>query len=110
MFNKTCKECGTEFQAKKVEAKFCCQQCRLTFNNRRRDRGAILYDILMNCRYDREKALKVFGTNNVAKIMSEMATGWKAQDDQSNQRPSKTWQSASAAREAIGTTRSINFV
>ena len=110
MYKKTCKECGKAFEAKKAEAKFCSQKCRLTFNNRRRDRGAVLYDILMNCRFNRDAAARVFGTNNVNRVMSEMATGWRAQDVQSNSRPERTWQGASAAREAIGTLRSVTYL
>lgn len=107
MYNKTCKECGTEFTAKKIEAKFCCQQCRLAFNNRRRDRGAVLYDVLMNCRYDRDVAQQVFGTNDLRKIMSDLAAGWAAEDSGRSQR--KTWQGAGAAKEAMGTLRSVRI-
>jgi hypothetical protein len=110
MYNKTCKECGAAFTAKKVEAKFCGQQCRLKFTNRRRDRGALLYDVLMNCRYDRAAAKEIFGTNNVNEIMSQIATGWKAMDEQSNSRPTSTWQGCGVTRETIGTLRSVTYL
>jgi len=38
----------------------------------------------MNCRYDRAAAKEILGTNNVNEIMSQIATGWKAMDEQSN--------------------------
>lgn len=48
-----CKECGSP---KSERAIFCCQRCRLRFNNRRMLRGAELYDIFMAMRFDRERA------------------------------------------------------
>lgn len=43
----TCIECGTTFKAQRYDADFCCTAHRNAFNNRRRDRGAILYDLAM---------------------------------------------------------------
>ena len=107
MFNKICKECGSEFTAKKAEAKFCAQACRLAFNNRRRDRGAISYDVLMNCRYNRDTAKDVFGTNDIRAIMSDLAAGWAATDCK---RPAKkTWQGPGSAKDAMGTTRGVTI-
>lgn len=40
---------------KKTRRKFCNQQCRKSFNNRRATRGALLYDLCMKWRKDREK-------------------------------------------------------
>lgn len=44
--NRLCQECGQPFQATQP-ALFCGRVCRVTFNNRRRARGAMLYDFLM---------------------------------------------------------------
>ena len=39
---------------KKAWAKFCSQQCRKAFNNRRMSRGALIYDLAMTYRKDRK--------------------------------------------------------
>ena len=51
-----CKECDEAFPSSRCDAKFCGQACRTSFTNRRRDRGAVLYDLFMACRYDRDAA------------------------------------------------------
>ena len=53
-----CRECGEVFEARKSDAHFCSASCRKTFNNRRMTRGALLYDLFMAMRYDREPAKK----------------------------------------------------
>jgi hypothetical protein len=55
-FQRECDECFSIYTAKKDTSKFCCTKCRKTFNNRRAQRGALLYDALMAVRYDREAA------------------------------------------------------
>lgn len=47
-YSGTCLECGKAFSGKRQPAKFCCHACRVAFTNRRRDRGAILYDMVMS--------------------------------------------------------------
>jgi hypothetical protein len=47
MRSKVCRECGQPFQAKSMNAGFCATACRASFNRRRRDRGAELYDFVM---------------------------------------------------------------
>lgn len=42
-----CRECGKGFTSRQYTAMFCCAPCRATFNKRRRDRGAELYDVYM---------------------------------------------------------------
>lgn len=53
---RTCQECGDKYVAKKPSSKFCSTGCRKIFNNRRAQRGALLYDAFMSLRYDREAA------------------------------------------------------
>lgn len=56
LYAKTCTECGAEFTTPVKTCEFCDKGCRMAWHNRRRDRGAELYDILMTCRFDREHA------------------------------------------------------
>ena len=58
LFARTCTECGETFTTPKCEANFCAPSCRMEWHNRRRDRGAELYDLLMTCRFDRDFAAK----------------------------------------------------
>ena len=51
-----CQECGENFASEQRSARFCCTPCRQTFNNRRAQRGAELYDLLMAHNYDRKTA------------------------------------------------------
>tara|TARA_R110000822_G_scaffold16019_1_gene54858 strand:- start:290 stop:601 length:312 start_codon:yes stop_codon:yes gene_type:complete len=53
---RTCQECGVSYVAKKSSSKFCSTSCRKTFNNRRAQRGALMYDAFMGLRYDRAAA------------------------------------------------------
>lgn len=43
-----CEECGAGFKRVRTTKVFCSSACRLTFNQRRRERGAELYDALMS--------------------------------------------------------------
>ena len=60
--SRTCQECGDKYVSKKASSKFCSTSCRKTFNNRRAQRGALLYDAFMALRYDR-KAAKAAGVD-----------------------------------------------
>lgn len=60
--NRMCWECGVEHE-RKIAARetaeqpvFCCHICRVRFLNRRRDRGAELYDLFMVLRFERGMA------------------------------------------------------
>ena len=44
---RTCKECGKPFLSPNSSRQYCCYACRLSFTRRRRDRGAELYDFVM---------------------------------------------------------------
>lgn len=72
----TCQECGSPFAARTLEDAFCSSHCRVTFNNRRKSRGAELYDLVMAWRYERSLAstLKLF-----TKI-AQMARSFREED------------------------------
>ena len=53
---RTCQECGDKYAATKSSSKFCSTGCRKIFNNRRAQRGALMYDAFMGMRYDRKAA------------------------------------------------------
>lgn len=46
-YKRTCLECHGSFLSRQYSSDFCCSACRRTFNNRRAQRGAALYDLLM---------------------------------------------------------------
>lgn len=72
-----CRECGKPVgPSVRFEKKFCCEPCRHSWTNRRKLRGAELYDLFMAMRYDRGTA-KLFG---VWAIMCRMASMWKEED------------------------------
>jgi hypothetical protein len=52
-FSPACIECGVTFQTNVKTAKACSTECRKAFNNRRMQRGAELYDLMMAHRFDR---------------------------------------------------------
>lgn len=52
----TCLECGREYSAKSKPSLFCRTACRQSFNNRRQQRGAEFYDVVMEMRFDRKRA------------------------------------------------------
>lgn len=69
-----CSECGTEFKRAAVGQEFCSTPCRTTFNNRRKTRGADLYDLFMTLAYDRKNRKGVWTA------MSRMAKAWHEED------------------------------
>lgn len=69
-----CLECGNSTTAGRT---FCCQGCRLTFNNRRLQRGAALYDLFMVMRYERGKA-KAMG---IWAIICRLAKDFREEDE-----------------------------
>ena len=82
-----CRECSTplvaapaaDSEAKKKsrsDTKFCSIACKNTWNNRRKNRGADLYDLWMAMRYSREDAKK-FG---VWKEMCRLSEKWHSED------------------------------
>lgn len=72
-----CLECGKPLESVKRSSQLhCSRECRNTFNNRRLQRGAILYDLFMANRYQRTlaKEIKVWG-----KICRAVIT-WREED------------------------------
>lgn len=51
-----CRECGAEMTWTRKPKFFCSSACRQEHTNRRRDRGAQMYDLFMALRYDRQNA------------------------------------------------------
>lgn len=81
-----CRECRTALtrpedagkrpNPSRPPALFCSMTCRTTWNNRRKTRGADLYDLWMAMRYARDDA-KVLG---VWKEMCRLSETWNAED------------------------------
>ena len=72
-----CRECGEQFgKARDHEQLFCSAACRTSFNNRRKQRGADLYDLFMTMRYERGTA-KLLG---VWAILCRLAQDWNDED------------------------------
>lgn len=76
----TCLNCGVEFERRKGKgrhAKFHAPACRKEWNNRRMERGAILYDIWMQHRFDRTTAKE----QNTLTIMANLARAFRDADN-----------------------------
>jgi hypothetical protein len=76
LFRRACRECGESFGTDRREAAFCTSPCRMKFQNRRRDRGADLYDLFMAVRYERGLA-KVHG---IWSLMCRLGQHWRDED------------------------------
>jgi predicted nucleic acid-binding Zn ribbon protein len=73
-----CLECGKPIgPSVRYEKKFCAHACGTVYNNRRKQRGAELYDIFMAMRFDRANAKD----KGAWAVMCRMASQWKAEDD-----------------------------
>ncbi len=72
-----CRECNTPLgEGCKASAVFCGIPCKAKWNNRRKNRGADLYDLWMTMRYDRDEAKRL----EVWKEMCRLSEGWRAED------------------------------
>ena len=73
---RACLACGASFATPRAGAEFCRPACRQEFQNRRRERGAQLYDLFMALRFDRgsAKALGLWST------MCRLASNWREED------------------------------
>lgn len=72
-----CAECGLTFRPKRSDrALFCSPACRNLSNARRRDRGAMIYDLLVHQRFNREEAQK----KGVRSKVDRMISNWIAED------------------------------
>lgn len=66
-----CRECGSL-----ADGQFCGPDCKITWNNRRRQRGAVLYDLFMAHRFERDASAK----NNLWTLLCRQATDWRTED------------------------------
>jgi hypothetical protein len=80
LFSKTCTECGCEFTTPKADAGFCAPSCRMAWHNRRRDRGAELYDIIMAQRFDRQGAKGGLGEKQMRAIVDRLVMQYNIAD------------------------------
>lgn len=71
----TCLECGKPVgPSMRYDKVFCCTACGTRWNNRRKNRGAEIYDLFMAMRFDRKNAKGVWA------IMCRMASNWNEED------------------------------
>lgn len=73
-----CLECGAPIKSKTATGRavhFCSTAHRKTWNNRRMTRGAVLYDLAMRWRYERDDNKDAINT------MAQVASMFKAADD-----------------------------
>lgn len=76
-----CAECAKSFQANPARAsRFCSSPCRYAWANRRKMRGAELYDLLMGVRFRRGPA-KALG---LWSLICRMASIWNEVDKAAN--------------------------
>lgn len=73
----TCRECGCQTISTRKPKDFCTSACRTNHTNRRRERGAQLYDLFMAMRYERELAVKL----HVWTTMCQLAAEWRREDE-----------------------------
>lgn len=72
-----CHECNQPMGAStRDERRFCSVRCKDRSNNRRKNRGAELYDLFMNIRFNREAAKEA----GLWAVMCRMASEWNAED------------------------------
>jgi len=74
---RTCRECQKPLEkTMKANSEFCCTACRVGWRNRRMSRGADLYDLFMNMRYNRDAAKEA----GVWTEMCRLAEQWNDED------------------------------
>ncbi len=78
-----CLECGTEHRCK---GEFCSVTCRTAFNNRRKARGAEMYDLYMAHRFDRETAQAL----GVFQAINRLASDFR-QEDKARRAGRRSW-------------------
>jgi hypothetical protein len=91
-----CAECGQALGEAGKPKLFCSSVCRQAFNNRRMQRGAMLYDLFMTMRYERGRA-KVLG---IWAIVCRMAMEWRREDD-AKRGGRKSWQRAGSVLDRL---------
>ena len=74
-----CKECGAEITKKPKRgprAEFCSKECRQGWKNRRLLRGAMMYDVVMNWRFERKGG----GDKEAWQALTRLAATFKHED------------------------------
>lgn len=79
-----CCECGSGFSSEATIQIFCKAECRTIHNNRRRKRGALLYDLFMSMRWNPIKAKGVWSA------MCKLTDEWK-EEDRREREGRKSW-------------------
>lgn len=96
LFSRKCAVCGCTFTTPRCEREFCGDACKNEFNNRRRDRGSEVYDILMMCRFERDLTKEIAKTDarfrRLDTILSNLA-GHYRDADKSRRAGRKSWKS-----------------
>lgn len=67
---RVCQWCGGEFAPRDPSALFCSDPHRHAFNNLRKERGAIIYDLLMVMRFERKLSAQLKLWSKVCTILS----------------------------------------
>lgn len=81
---KICPECGNAYKtARQPDKLFCSPDCRQSFNNRRMQRGAELYDLFRALRRERSKAKSL----NMWTQICRLELQWQMEDEA--QRPGR---------------------
>lgn len=88
MSKHTCKECNNPFESRQYNAAFCGAPCQRAFNNRRLQRGAVLYDLLMIEAYDPE----AFKRHGLAERRQELIERFHEEDTAANRK--RSWKRA----------------
>lgn len=72
-----CVECGKEFTSRNYNGMYCSTECRRTFNNRRMQRGAVLYDLAMIEGF----AAEAFDKHDFAARREDLIAQWRKEDE-----------------------------
>lgn len=72
-----CLECGNRITAPRNGQEFCSSRCRLSFNNRRMQRGAELYDLFRALRRERDTAKAM----NLWTHICRLELAWQTDDE-----------------------------
>lgn len=80
-----CLECGAPREAG-AAGDFCATACRDAFNNRRKARGAELYDLFMVHRHERPRAVEL----RILQAMNRLASNWR-QEDRDRRSGRRSW-------------------
>lgn len=71
-----CRECGQKTPLSRIDTSFCSSKCSVAFTNRRRTRGAELYDLMMINRHER----KIAKAQRVWFLITRLCMYWREQD------------------------------